>query len=93
MLSLYRNEVVALTVPQPCLQIFDGNPGNYCDFIKSLRAPDRRKNVQHKFAFLLSDPIHIRTCKRTDAKLFAHGMKKRVLRSQKVAEREIWAKL
>ena len=27
--------VVALTLPQPCLQIFVGNPGNYCDFIRA----------------------------------------------------------
>ena len=27
--------VVALTLPQPCLQIFDGNPANYCDFIRA----------------------------------------------------------
>ena len=37
--------VLALTLPQPRLQLFSGNPINYCDFVRAFEHLVERKNL------------------------------------------------
>ena len=43
MVQQQQQGVVALTLLQPCLQIFDGNPANYCDFTRAFEHLIERK--------------------------------------------------
>ena len=85
--------IVALTLPQPSLQIFYGNPANYCNSIRPFEhlIKGKTSSLNSRLYYLIQYTSgHV---KRADAKLLVDGRRQRLLRSQKIAERAIWSEL
>ncbi len=66
LLENQHQNILALTLPQPDVPVFDGDPTCYCDFVRAFENLIERKNEQSQCKIILPRPIYIWTSERID---------------------------
>ena len=88
LLKQQQENVMALTLPQPDLPVFDGDAIQYCDFI---RESNRAKNKQFECEIVLFGSVHVWASTAVDAQLSFHERRRRLSRSEKAVIGKIWS--